>query len=255
LAMSISRSAETLPRRAGLARGASIPRAWRVAAGVATTAAIVAAIPFVVRSPVFHVRHVAVNGVAHLHEGQVIRRSGITDATNALWVDEAAVERRLEEDPWIANARVRTSFPSSVAISVTERTPVAVARRPSGRLLVAGDGTVLGPALRSDRLPRIVAAPISASSPAGAPLAAPARAGAALAAAGFTGMRTITVAEDGTLAVRLAEGTPVLLGRAVELDRKVRALGSLLAWASSGSLELRAVDVSAASAPAVVLAG
>lgn len=255
MAMSISRSAESLPRPAGLGRSASVPRAWRIAAAVATAAALVAGIPLVARSSVFHVRHVAVNGVAHLRTGDVVRRSGITEATNVLWVNEVAVESRLEEEPWIASASVRTSFPSSVEISVTERNPVAVAMGPSGRLLVAGDGTVLGPALRSDRFPRIVAARVSAQFPAGAPLAAPARAVAALAAAGFSRMRTITVAEDGTLEVRLADGTTVLLGRTVELGRKVRALGSLLAWASSRSLGLRSVDVSAPSAPAVVLAG
>jgi cell division septal protein FtsQ len=95
------------------------------------------------RSSAFDVRGIEVSGNDHLHRPQVVRIAGVTDATNALWLDEGEAERRLEAEPWIADADVRVTFPLNVEITVRERTPVALAE---GALtsLMAADGTALG---------------------------------------------------------------------------------------------------------------
>ncbi len=59
---------------------------------------------------------------------QIVRIAGVSNATNALWLDEGVVERRLEAEPWIADADVRVTLPLTVEIAVHERSPVAVAR-------------------------------------------------------------------------------------------------------------------------------
>ena len=74
---------------------------------------------------------------------QIVRIAGVSNATNALWLDEGEAERRLEAEPWIADADVRVTFPLTVEIAVHERSPVAVARG-AVTSLMAGDGTALG---------------------------------------------------------------------------------------------------------------
>ena len=63
------------------------------------------------RSSAFDVRRIEVSGTDHLHRPQVVRIAGVTNATNALWLDEGEAERRLEAEPWIADADVRVTFP------------------------------------------------------------------------------------------------------------------------------------------------
>ena len=80
------------------------------------------------RSSVFDVRRIEVTGTDHLHRPQIVRIAGVSNATNALWLDEGVVERRLEAEPWIADADVRVTLPLTVEIAVHERSPVAVAQ-------------------------------------------------------------------------------------------------------------------------------
>src|SRR5207249_11470462 len=107
---------------------------------------------------------VGVTGTAHLSRAVVMRLSGVTRDTNALWLDPRPVEIRLEQDPWIANATVSTSFPWTIHIAIAERIPSAVVDRGTSRLLVATDGSPLGLAGRVRGLPLIVmpAAPAGA---------------------------------------------------------------------------------------------
>ena len=43
------------------------------------------------RSSVFDVRRIEVSGADHLHRPQIVRIAGISNATNALWLDEGVV--------------------------------------------------------------------------------------------------------------------------------------------------------------------
>src|SRR5207247_436556 len=70
------------------------------------------------------------------------------------WLSTADVERRLEASPWIAAARVSRTLPSTITISITERTAAAVLRSGPRAFLVAADGMVLA-AGTSGRLPAI----------------------------------------------------------------------------------------------------
>ena len=92
------------------------------------------------RSSVFDVRRIEVTGTDHLHRPQIVRIAGVSNATNALWLDEGVVERRLEAEPWIADADVRVTLPLTVEIAVHERSPVAVAQG-AVTSLMAADGT------------------------------------------------------------------------------------------------------------------
>lgn len=239
-------------RRIDIGAIARSRRAWftlALALAVIGTAAV-----FLSRSSVFHVRHVEVTGTAHLSRADVTRLSGVTRATNALWLDPRPVELRLEQDPWIANATVSTSFPWTVHIAIAERTPSAVVDRGTGRLLVATDGSPLGLAGRVHGLPLIVMPPSGALEGAPPSLQPAARAIGALPPQVMTRVRQVIVSLDGTLELRLFDGPRVEFGPPTEIAAKARAITSILAWSQDEAQPLNVVNVVAPGSPAATLA-
>jgi hypothetical protein len=79
---------------------------------------------------------------------------------NTFGLDLYAVRARVLLDPWVADARVRRILPHDLAVTVTERAPVAVAIDGAMRSLLDADGRVLasdaGPPSEDDaRLPQV----------------------------------------------------------------------------------------------------
>jgi cell division protein FtsQ len=239
----------SISRRIDLGALARSRRAW-VALAVVLALGLVAAGFVLSRSSAFHVRHVEVAGAAHHSRADIVRLSGVTRATNAPWLDEGAVERRLEQDPWIASATVSTSFPWTVHVQVVERTPAAVVDRGSNRLLVATDGTPLGLAGRVSGLPLIVMPPAGALEGAPPSLEPAARAVGGLPASILARVRQVIVSVDGTLEMRLVDGPRVEFGPATQIEAKGRAIASILAWSDEEGEPLATVNVVAPGAPA-----
>lgn len=76
-------------------------------------------------SPVFGVRTVTVRGTHALTAAQVEAAAQVRHGTPLVRLDAVAIAHRVEKAlPDVADARVSTSFPSTVVISVTERVPV-----------------------------------------------------------------------------------------------------------------------------------
>ena len=226
---------------------------WRSLSLVLATLVLAGAGTVVSRSGVFHVRNVDVEGSDHLTAPQVIKRAGLTEQTNVVWLDEGAVEDRLEQDPWVARASVIVDLPWSVRVRVVEREPIAVMEAPSGPALVAGDGTVLGPARRRGRSPLITTPPPwlrvgTVSSVAGA-----ARALASMEADLRTRVSRVEITLEGTLESALRGGVRIAYGLTGGYAAKAEAIAEVLRWAERSGERLRRIDVSAPSAPAVTL--
>jgi cell division protein FtsQ len=205
------------------------------------------------RSSVVDVRRIEVTGTDHLHRPQIVRIAGVSNATNALWLDEGEVERRLEAEPWIADADVRVTLPLTVEIAVHERSPVAVARG-AVTSLMAADGTALG----SGRIPRGLpvielgaAGPVEGIRP--SPVGA-ARALGAMAPALRAQVARVRVLLDGSLELRLRGGPTVRFGTPEDAQRKAVTIQWMLAWAGSEGTPLRTLSVVSALAPAATLA-
>lgn len=222
--------------------------------GILATVAVGLAGFAVSRSSVFHARGIEVTGVGHLSRANVVELAGVSADTNVVWLDEGAVERRLESHPWIRLAEVHATLPWTIQIRVLERTPVAVANEGDRRLLVAGDGTVLGLAARRTDLPPIELPSAGSiegprSSPAGA-----ARILGAMDPALRARVRQAIVGVDGTVEVWLQGGVRVRFGSPAEPARKAVALDRVLRWAEGAGERLRSVSVVAPDAPAASLA-
>jgi len=206
------------------------------------------------RTGFFRVRGVEVEGNARLSRAAVIRLAGITPSTNAVWLDEGTVEERLEENAWIARAWVRVDLPWSVHVRVVERTPVAMVESGTTTVLVAGDGTVLGSARSRRGLPTIQAPPawIRLGTPTSVVEAA--RALAALDPDVLSKVLRLQITPMSTLEIVLRKGVRVSYGAGRSFEDKARAITAVLAWADEEGERLRAITVSAPSAPSVAFA-
>ncbi len=201
------------------------------------------------RSSVFDVRRIEVSGVDHLHRPQIIRIAGVSNATNALWLDEGVAERRLEAEPWIADADVRVTLPLTVEIAVHERSPVAVARG-AVTSLMAGDGTSLGSGTVPRDMPVIELGGAGSvegirPSPVGA-----AKVLGAMAPELRAQVARVRVLLDGTLELRLRGGPTVRFGTPEDAERKAVTIRRMLSWAGSEGTPLRTLSVVSALAPA-----
>ncbi len=113
-------------------------RLWLGAAAVVAVAVLLTWI--VAFSPVLGVRTVTVHGTRTVSAGQVEAAAHIKHGTPLVRLDTAAVAHRVEALRDIASARVTTSFPSTVVITVTEREPVGYVKRTGGYALVDATG-------------------------------------------------------------------------------------------------------------------
>lgn len=207
------------------------------------------------RSGLLHARVVEVTGTMRLARADVLAAAGIGKRSNVPWLDEAAAERRLERLPWVGSADVSVSLPWTIRIAVTERIPAGVIDDGGSRLVVAGDGTVLGQDTGTDRLPRI-------RLPAAASLEGP-RPGPEGAAAALGAMpedvrdrvARVVVGVDGSLELRLDEGVLVEYGSAAFVRAKAAALERILDWSARTGRELVRVSVEAPGHPSIALAG
>jgi cell division septal protein FtsQ len=188
-------------------------------------------------SPLFRASDVRVTAPG-IPRADVLAIAGVDDRTNVFHLDETEVERRLEDDPRVLEARVTTSLPSQVRIRVTPRRPVAFAGSPAE--LIGADGTVIGPAGGAlPSLPELIGTDVGT--------------GAAAAAAMAPGLRSvveeIAVGSDGAIVVSLEAGFTADLGDATELRAKAASLAAILRWAAEEEVRIVSADVSVPGSP------
>jgi cell division protein FtsQ len=98
----------------------------------------------VLRSPLFIVHHVRVSGGVHTSEADVLRVTGLGRRPLMVDLNSRRVDDQLKALPWVASAQVKRQWPTTVAIHLTERAPVALVGAVGGQVaLVDGSGRVL----------------------------------------------------------------------------------------------------------------
>lgn len=111
-------------------------------------------------SSVVTVREVSLHGNRTISSVRVRAVAKAPMGTQLARVDLAAIKARVEAMPAVRSVSVSRSWPHTVAISVTERTPVAVVDRGAGLQAVDEDGVLFGSYSRKpDDLPLISTAP------------------------------------------------------------------------------------------------
>lgn len=233
------RSAETERRR--------FLRRWTLA-GIALVMVSTLAVAATYTS-IFAAKDVLVRGSADISRAEVLSLARVDDRSNVFHLDADAVERRLERDPRILEARVATSLPDTLSIEIIPRTPVAVLGTPE--VLVGADGVVIGPAGLAVDLPALTDAkgdPVGVDG-----LATAAATAGALGPALRRTVEAVVVAPDGALEVRLAVGFSASFGDAAELEAKAASLSALLAWVEERGVTVVSADLSVPGSPTAQL--
>jgi cell division protein FtsQ len=211
-------------------------RRLRVLVGALVVGVAIVAAVLVPHLSWFRVSHIQVRGAARSGAAQVDAAARVAVHQPLLSVDTARVARRVERLPWVARARVTKSWPSTLVVTVDERTPVAQVADGTRWALVDGAGRVL--AVENARTPGLIVLTWTGAVPgAGAELAGRARAPLAVAAGlgAFTAagptvpapVVSVAGGAGGGVAVALADGAVVDLGPPTDLTAKLTALATV----------------------------
>ena len=76
----------------------------------------------------FAVTTVSVENIQRLQQGEVLALSDIEQGSNIFDLDLDMIGGKIEENPWVASARVERVFPNEVTIRIEERQPQAIVR-------------------------------------------------------------------------------------------------------------------------------
>jgi len=238
---------------------------------VAIVVAVVAAGVGALRSPLLAVRQVRVVGAVSTPVPEVTRAAAL-DHRLMMDVRAHTVAQAVDRLAWVAHASVSREWPSTVKITVRERSPVAIAAAPADRagagpsgpdaataapaastraatVLVDGSGRALGPAPSGTALPVIEVDPrggAAASLPRPGTAVGPAyRPGLTVAAAlprALIGrVVTIAVGADGGVRLALAGGASAIIAAPTDLGPKLGALTTILDQTKSvsGTIDVR----------------
>lgn len=181
-------------------------------------------------SSVFGVKTVTVRGSQPLsatQELQIRTAADIAHGTPLLRLDTAAIARRVEALPDIASAGVRTSYPSTVFITVALRVAIGVVHTSSGYALVDQTGDQFRTVSAAPKgLPLFVVPNGADARTSGGAVATVA---AALSPALRARIASIQALDPNEITVLLIDGRVVRWGSADQSAAKARVLPALLA--------------------------
>ena len=251
-------------RRIGVRREAGRRRLQRLTLVLAAVALVVLGLA-ALRSPLLDVDRVTVAGTRETAPAEVRRVAGVERGDPLVGVDTGAIARRVEALPWVARARVSRSWPSTLTVRVTERTPVAQVRINAQRVaMVDAGGRVLvfravtpapratGPAAAPGATPRpsapVVLTGVHGRLAEGGRLPADARAALRVAVAARDRLPGVLASVSSDLDATLAEGGVVRFGSDRRLEEKLTALKTVLDQVDTGCLATLDVRVPGSTA-------
>jgi POTRA domain, FtsQ-type len=233
-----------------------------------------------IHTSLFSARHLSVEGAVHTPPGEILAAAGLLAHPPLVDIDAGADAARVEALPWIDVASVRTHWPDSVSVVVTERSAVATveplvssasgtnaaagstrpkARSTKTRSTLASTWALVDPTGRVlQDLPSKPAGTVELKVPAaaaapGSYLSALDQPGVEVAASlpSSIGSRVewISVSRTGEVELGMRGGISVVMGPAVDLSSKYEALASVLAGAALGRGDV--IDVTVPQEPTV----
>lgn len=81
---------------------------------------------FVTTTPYFQLRTLELAGLSRLKEPELRAWAGLDGPTQLLTLDLDGLHERLEQHPWVADARVERFLPDRLVVRIVERKPVAL---------------------------------------------------------------------------------------------------------------------------------
>ena len=92
---------------------------------------------------VMQIDRIVMRGNEQLSNGEVLAVLGGLRGENIVWADLPAWRRRLLSSPWVRDAALRRSLPSTVEVVIFEREPIAIGRFNGDLYLIDDRGVVI----------------------------------------------------------------------------------------------------------------
>jgi cell division protein FtsQ len=92
---------------------------------------------------VLSVDRIVVHGNERLSQGEVLALLSGLRGESLVWTDLDRWRDRLLASPWVRDAALRRSLPSTIDVVLSERQPIAIARQKTGMYLIDEDGTII----------------------------------------------------------------------------------------------------------------
>lgn len=181
----------------------------------------------VFRSSLLAVHTVSVRGASRLTPSAITTAAEVPVGKPLALLDTAGVRRRVEAMPAVRSAEVERVWPQAVRITVVERTPVAVVKRP-GKPLALVDGTGVLFADVSAAPPDMAILALAHPGPSDSATKAALEVVAALPASLRPTVTSISAPTPAAVTLSLAQGITVVWGDESNSARKAQALTALL---------------------------
>ena len=130
--------------------GGAAALAWFVASLAGIPAMAHQQVAYLAADAGFEVRRVTVSGTERMNELRVYERALAERDRPMPLVDLDGLRAELLELPWVADARVSTQLPDTLAVDIVERRPHAVLQKPGRLMLIDGGGHELEPVAAQD---------------------------------------------------------------------------------------------------------
>lgn len=230
-----------LEARASAARSARRGRVLhRVGNGLALLLPLVALAWVLLASSWLGVDRVEVVGLERLQAAAVVQAAAVEVGTPLARVDTAAVERRVAELAPVADVAVRRTWPGTLTVDVTERTPVGGVLQDGRYTLLDAEGV---PFATEAALPAgAVRLQVHEPGPDDPSTLASLEVYAALPEALRTRVRIVRATSPSAVVLRLGDGRQVVWGRPGETETKAAAALALLSKPGT-SYDVSAGDV------------
>jgi len=92
---------------------------------------------------VLQIDRIVVSGNVRLSKGEVLTMLGALRGESLLFTDLDAWRRRLQASPWVRDAALRRSLPSTVDVAIVERQPMGIGRINGEMYLVDEHGVII----------------------------------------------------------------------------------------------------------------
>lgn len=217
-------------------------RRWRRQLIALLVIALVVATSYVVFvSPLLAISRVRVTGESTVPVQEILDQAAVPVGKPLARTDLGAIQARVEQIPAIASASVHRSWPHTLTIDVTQRTPDATIRRHRAWWDVDASGVLFGRSARRDHTLMVVAVPAAAG---GDALREAMSVVESLPSSLALQTKRLTAKTMDSITLRLKNHSQVLWGDSSQAALKVEVLSVLLA-----SVKAATYDVSVPAQP------
>lgn len=253
--MSTAARVRTDPRISRRRQAIARSRRRRFVGAAAVVAAVVAVVWIAFWSPLLNVREIDVVGARHVDSDDVASVAGLGSDDNLLLVSPSHVAAKVEQLPWVREAKVDRKLPGTVRVRVEERRPAVVLSVDDERWTLDRMGNVLTAGAAGEGLPALAGVAPGDVAP-GMRMTEPEVAGALAAWRSLSPkirreVAAVLAPTPERITLSFADGTQVRFGSAHSMRAKNEVLEALLGQLRADGGAAAYIDIRVPTNPAI----